>query len=203
MAGNARDTVDADLLLASASERRRELLEQIGYRVSVAAADFDEQSIRSDNPMELVQRLAAAKLGIVLEHLRSIDDERVGLPAIAADTVVLRKGRIMEKPDTVDDARGMLEQLSGGTHQVITGVAIQLPDPPDRRPTICYAETHVSFAHLSAQEIEWYLSTNEWRGVAGGYRIQESAARFITEIIGSYSNVVGLPLHLVYSILSF
>lgn len=200
---NAKDTADADLLLASASQRRKELLEQIGYRVSVAAAEFDEQSIRSEDPTELVQRLSAAKLQVVLQRLAAIDDERVTLPAIGADTVVLCRGSILEKPENEHEARSMLELLSGTTHQVITGVAVQLPDRTPNRPTVAYAETHVTFAPLSDAEIEWYLTTQEWDGVAGGYRIQDSAARFITGIIGSYSNVVGLPLHLVYSILSF
>lgn len=203
MTANAKDTADADLLLASASQRRKELLEQIGYRVSVAAAEFDEQSIRSEDPVELVQRLSAAKLQVVLQRLAAIDDERVTLPAIGADTVVLCRGAILEKPEDEREARSMLELLSATTHQVITGVAVQLPDRTPNRPTVAYAETHVTFAPLSDAEIEWYLATQEWEGVAGGYRIQDSAARFITGIIGSYSNVVGLPLHLVYSILSF
>ncbi|MFW5684095.1 MAG: Maf family protein, partial [Spirochaetota bacterium] len=133
-------------------------------------------------------------------------------PLLAADTVVAASGTILEKPASREHAREMLEMLSGRTHQVVTGVAfvagaidasgswlsVAAADAAVAR----FCESHVTFASLSVAEIEAYLDSDEWRGVAGGYRIQGLAARHITALSGSYSNVVGLPLNLVYSILT-
>jgi len=187
------------VILASASARRRELLEQIGYATEVEAPDIDEQAIRHPDPTTLVQLLASAKLRAVCARPGSSAHRAPEVPVIAADTVVLCGERILEKPSSESDAHSMIRLLSGQTHQVLTGVAVRLPGRA--KPIVRYAETHVTFAKMSKSEIAWYISTGEWRGVAGGYRIQDGASRFITTISGSYSNVVGLPLHLIYSIL--
>lgn len=183
------------IVLASASPRREELLRQIGIAPIVRPANIDESRIRHDNPARLAVQLAVAKA-------RAIEPPKgEDLPILAADTVVAAGNQILEKPTDVDDARRMLRLLSGTKHLVITGIAVIPPDG-DSEPRSGFAESSVVFAELSDDETEEYLASEEWRDVAGGYRIQGLAARYITGLSGSYSNVVGLPLHLVYSILS-
>lgn len=206
------------IILASASPRRRELLAQIGIEADVIPAHIDEEAIRHDQPVTLAVELARAKAQAVLERLAGGPGaEAAGRGAralLAADTVVAVAGEILEKPADRDDARRMLELLSGRTHQVVTGVAVAWTGgavgaasaPADRigLPAIHArsCETHVTFATLAASEIDAYLDSDEWHDVAGGYRVQGLAARYVTHLSGSYSNVVGLPLHLVYAILT-
>lgn len=183
------------IVLASASPRREELLRQIGIAPIVRPANIDESLIRHDDPARLAVDLAIAKA-------RAINTApNAGLPILAADTVVVVGAEILEKPRDVDDARRMLALLSGRMHRVITGIAV-IRDPDAREVVSRFAESRVVFADLSQEEGDEYLASGEWRDVAGGYRIQGLAARYITELSGSYSNVVGLPLHLVYSILT-
>jgi septum formation protein len=181
------------IILASASPRRDELLRQIGIVPIIRPAHIDEELIRHDDPARLATELAAAKA------LAVVDRAEDGLAILGADTVVAVAGEILEKPSDRADAARMVRLLSGRTHQVITGIAVvrRPGDPPVAR----FAESHVTFAELSDVAIDEYLASGEWRGVAGAYRIQGVAARYITWLAGSYSNVVGLPLHLVYSIL--
>ncbi|MFP4375657.1 MAG: Maf family protein [Spirochaetales bacterium] len=188
------------IILASASPRRAELLRQIEYEPIVIPAEVDEEAIRREQAADLVRALAQAKLEAVCARLEEEADRRVALlPVLAADTVVTRGDRILEKPTDRADASSMLSLLSGGEHAVMTGVAVRFPG--EREPVVAHAETVVTFADINSDEIDWYLDRGEWRDVAGAYRIQGVAARFISSIRGSYSNVVGLPLHLVYSIL--
>jgi septum formation protein len=204
------------IILASASPRRAELLRQIDYDPIVLPAHIDEEAIRRERAADLVQALAKAKLEAVCKRLSDQSDPRIGhMPVLAADTVVTQEGRILEKPAHVQDAREMLALLSGTAHTVVTGIAVRVPQVNDqtvedggvgaarnaRHIGVAFAETIVTFADMTEPELEWYLDSEEWRDVAGAYRIQGRAARFITSIEGSYSNVVGLPLHLVYSIL--
>ena len=195
----AQRPVPDRIVLASASPRRVELLRQIGIACEIHPAAIDENSIRHDDPVRLAVLLATTK---AKEVARRIDSP---LPLLAADTVVAVAGTILEKPLDRADARRMIGILSGRTHQVITGITL-LPvgrSPGGRDSMITgYAESHVRFATLSDDEVEGYLDSGEWRDVAGAYRIQGIAARYVTHLEGSYSNVVGLPLHLVYSILS-
>jgi septum formation protein len=174
------------LILASASTRRAEILRDSGYHFSVLSSAIDETPYHGENPDDLVQRLAIAKGELVAARA-------VG-PAIiiAADTEVTLDGHIFGKPRSSDDARHMLEKLSGRTHSVLTGVAlIRLPDAE----RITFVETtHVHFAALSAEEITRYLATGEPHDKAGGYAIQGRAGRYIPRIEGCYFNVVGLPL---------
>lgn len=184
------------VILASASPRRRELLLQIGIDPVIRPPEIDESSIRHHDPLRLPVELAQAKGRAVAANLGP-DEAR--LPILAADTVVAVADEILEKPSDRDDAARMLRALSGRTHRVVTGIAvIRRRDGADGLTTR-YAESRVTFAELSASEIEACLETDEWVGVAGAYRIQGVAARYITDLSGSYSNVVGLPLHLVYS----
>jgi septum formation protein len=174
------------LILASASPRRAEILHDAGISFTVLSSAVDETPFPGESPHDHVQRLAEAKAELVAARA-------VG-PAIvlAADTVVALEGRILGKPRSSDDARHMLEQLSGRTHSVFTGVAfVRLPDG-ERRSFV--ESTLVHFAQLSEDEINLYLATGEAFDKAGSYAIQGRAGRYIPRIEGCYFNVVGLPL---------
>jgi len=174
------------LILASTSPRRAEILHDAGFSFLVVSSAVDETPIPGEPPSELVQRLADAKAE--LAATRAVGPAIV----IAADTVVTLDGRIFGKPRSADDARHMLEQLSGRTHAVVTGVTlISLPDA--ERHTFVES-TLVHFAQLSAEEITRYLATEEPHDKAGGYAIQGRAGRYIPRIEGDYFNIVGLPL---------
>jgi len=174
------------LILASASIRRAEILHAAGFSFSILSSAIDETPYPSESALDLVQRLAVAKAELVAA--------RAAGPAIVigADTEVTLEGRIFGKPRSTDDARHMLEKLSGRTHAVVTGVAlIRLPDA-ERRTFV--ESTLVHFAQLSAEEITRYLATGEPHDKAGAYAIQGRAGRYIPRIEGDYFNVVGLPL---------
>ena len=174
------------LILASASERRASILRDAGIPFTVTSSAVDETPGPGESPHDLVQRLAAAKAELVAA--RAVGPAIV----IAADTIVTLEGRIFGKPRSSDDARHMLERLSGRTHAVLTGVAlIRLPDA--ERLTFVES-TLVHFAMLSADEINRYLATGEPHDKAGAYGIQGRAGRYIPRIEGCYFNVVGLPL---------
>ncbi len=175
------------LILASASERRAEILRDAGIPFTMLYSAVDETPYPGETPHDLVQRLAAAKAE--LAATRAVVGPAI---VIAADTVVTLEGRLFGKPRSSDDARHMLERLSGRTHAVLTGVAlIRLPDA--ERLTFVES-TLVHFAMLSAEEITRYLATGEPHDKAGAYAIQGHAGRFIPRIEGCYFNVVGLPL---------
>lgn len=196
------------VLLASQSPRRRELLAQIGIDALVEPADIDESAIRDPDPERLARVLAEEKARTVAKRIGPAPpDHLAGLPVIAADTVVALDHHILEKPQDESDARRMMEILSGRTHEVITGIAVIMPEPggaasPGRRPVVHASVSRVTLSLFSNRELDEYLESEEWRGVAGAYRIQGIAARYVEHLEGSYSNVVGLPLHLVYAILT-
>jgi septum formation protein len=174
------------LILASTSPRRAEILHDAGFSFAVVSSAVDETPFTGESPSELVQRLADAKAELAAARA-------VG-PAIvlAADTVVTLEGRIFGKPRSSDDARHMLENLSGRTHAVVTGVTlIRLPDA-ERRSFV--ESTLVHFSQLSAEEISRYLATEEPHDKAGSYAIQGRAGRYIPRIEGDYFNIVGIPL---------
>ena len=174
------------LILASASPRRAEILRSAGLPFSVLSSAVDETPVPSESPQDLVRRLALAKAELVAA--RALGPAIV----IAADTVVVLEGAILGKPRTSEDARQMLEKLSGRTHSVMTGVTlIRLPDV-ERREFI--ETTQVHFASISNEEIVKYLSSGEPFDKAGAYAIQGLGGRFIPRIDGCYFNVVGLPL---------
>jgi septum formation protein len=118
---------------------------------------------------------------------------------LTADTVVSVDGLILDKPETAGDAEDMIRRLSGRTHSVFTAVVMTGPSGPLRIEEV--AHTHVTFCTLDPREVEWYLRSGQWQDVAGGYRIQGVAASFVTRIDGSYSAVMGLPIHTVYSMI--
>ena len=174
------------LILASTSLRRAEILRDAGVSFTVVSSALDETPYPGEAPQALVQRLADAKADLVAA--RSVGPAIV----IAADTVVVLDGQVLGKPRSTEDARHMLEQLSGRTHSVHTGVSlIRLPDAQ----RLQFVETTlVHFSRLTADEISRYLATEEPYDKAGAYAIQGRAGRFIPRIEGCYYNVVGLPL---------
>jgi len=179
------------LILASSSPRRAEILANAGLSFSVLSSAVDESPFPGETPAALVQRLANAKADLVTARA-------VG-PAIvlAADTVVVTDDKILGKPGSTEDARGMLRQLSGRTHTVLTGVAlVRLPDGLRRQFT---ESTLVHFRPMTDEELSSYLSTEEPYDKAGAYAIQGQAGRYISRIEGCYFNVVGLPLSRVLS----
>lgn len=173
------------LVLASASPRRLQLLQQVGILPSdIDPADVDESPRRRELPHHYARRVARDKLDAVAAR-------HPGAFLLAADTVVAVGRRILPKAESEADARRYLALLSGRRHRVLGGVAVQ---GPDGRRAEALVTTAVIFKRLSSEELERYLAGGEWHGKAGGYAIQGAAAAFIPKIIGSYPNVVGLPL---------
>lgn len=174
-----------ELVLASASDRRLQLLAQIGITPErVVATEIDEAPLPGEKPRALAQRLAREKA------LAASASAGGGL-VLAADTVVACGQRILAKAGSATEARGHLERLSGRRHQVITALALIDADGRLRTRT---ALTRVTFKRLSANEIDRYIESDEWRGKAGSYAIQGLAGAFVRQLNGSFSNVVGLPL---------
>ena len=182
------------LTLASRSPRRAEILRAVGWEFAAIAADIDETRRESEDAVSYVQRLAQTKAETVVS--------KTSAPLVlGADTVVVIEGEILGQPRDDQDARRMLRLLSGKWHEVLTGVALlRVGTPPE--VLIDFARTRVRFAALSEAEINWYVATGEPRGKAGAYGIQGRAALFIEEIQGDYFNVVGLPVRLVYQLVS-
>ncbi|HXU01370.1 MAG TPA: nucleoside triphosphate pyrophosphatase [Polyangia bacterium] len=178
------DGVLPDLVLASASPRRRELLEQLGLLLQVTPANVDETPLPGERPAEYVRRVAAAKCDAVAAT-RAID-----LPIVAADTIVIVDDQILGQPRDEADARRMLLALAGRRHDVTTAYRISFGGRTlDRAVT-----TTVSFRSLQPAEVDAYVASGEWKGKAGGYAVQGRAGAFVTELRGSHTNVIGLPL---------
>ena len=173
------------LILASASPRRRELMHQIGLDFKVHPVDLDETPLPGELPDHYVERMARAKACAVQAEF----DDDLSL-VIGADTTVTLEGRILGKPRDREDALGMLRQLSGKAHKVMSGVALAGEHGCFARVSV----TEVCFRTLSDEEILRYWETGEPADKAGAYGIQGYAAIFVTAIWGSYSGVVGLPL---------
>lgn len=174
------------LVLASASPRRLQLLAQVGIVPdAVVAADIDETPKRAELPHDLALRLAAEKA------TASRDAAGEGAFVLGADTVVAVGRRVLPKAETAEEADQCLRLLSGRGHRVFTGVVLVTPAGALRRRVV---ETRIRFKRLSAADHRAYMECEEWRGVAGGYAIQGIAACFVTQLVGSYSNVVGLPI---------
>ncbi len=181
------------LVLASASPRRIELLQQAGIEPDrLYPADMDETPLRAEHPRSLAKRLSRAKADKALDGLRRDGAEESGSFILAADTVVAVGRRILPKAETTDEASNCLKLLSGRTHRVYTGVCLITPTGKVRQRL---SETRVRFKRLSREELEAYLASGEWRGKAGGYAVQGLAGTFVVKMVGSYSGVVGLPLY--------
>jgi septum formation protein len=174
------------LILASASPRRKELLEQLGIHVIAHAVDIDESVIAGESAGRFVQRLAMEKA----RRGHEVIENPGSLPVLGSDTIVVADDEILGKPVDRDDARSMLVRLSGKTHTVHTAVAIVT----ENRAVQAVSISRVSFTRLSEQDISLYLSTGEADDKAGSYAIQGIAGQFIEKLEGSYSGVMGLPL---------
>ena len=187
------------LVLASGSPRRLALLNQAGVEPdSLLPAEIDEMPMKGELPRALATRLARAKAEAALEAVR-LDEDLRGSFIIAADTVVAVGRRIMPKAEMLDEAAACLRLLSGRNHRVFSAVCLVTPKESFRHRLV---ETRVRFKRLSKEELEAYLASGEWRGKAGGYAAQGLASAFMVKIVGSYSNVVGLPLYETTTLLS-
>ncbi|MFO7777701.1 MAG: Maf family protein [Nitriliruptoraceae bacterium] len=171
------------LVLASGSPRRAALLARLGLRPQIRPPDIDERPLDGEHPSAVVARLAASKA-------RAVHRAGAGEVVLAADTVVVLDGQLLGKP--VDDgaATGMLQRLSGRTHEVLTAVAVHT-DAACHRAT---ETTRVRFRRLTAEEVHWYLDTGEPRDKAGAYGLQGAGAALVEGVDGSDTNVIGLPL---------
>lgn len=174
----------AQIILASASPRRSELLDQLNIRHSIHAIAIDETPRAHEAPLAYVQRMAVEKSLACQQWIKS------GLPILAADTTVVQDGLIMGKPTDQADALAMLARLSGTRHQVYTAVSLR-----GREHGQAISVTEVTFKALSEADMLAYWQTGEPLGKAGAYAIQGRAAQFVVSINGSYSGVVGLPLY--------
>ncbi|HXN22604.1 MAG TPA: Maf family protein [Candidatus Dormibacteraeota bacterium] len=181
------------LVLASASPRRAQVLRDAGFVFHVISSALDETPFAGESPQDLVRRLAESKAQLVAQ--RTIGPALI----IAADTLVAADSKLLGKPRDAGEAREMLRQLSGGTHSVHTGLAVVRL--PDQALHVELETTQVSFAPLSDQEIGAYISTGEPFDKAGAYAVQGRGGRYVTRIAGCYFNVVGLPLARLYRIL--
>ena len=167
----------------------------MGLPFSILPAEIDESQIIQTNPLKLTEELAKRKVEKVIEIMKA----RLPTWICGADTIIAMNGKIFGKPANREEAAAMLRELSGKQHKVVTSIALfnGQTGKIDCRGASCA----VTFAPLTEAEIEWYLDTNEWQGVAGAYRIQEMASCFITQIKGTPSTVAGLPLREFYVML--
>lgn len=180
------------LILASGSPRRLALLQQIGIEPDrLSPVDADETPRKAEAGRSLAKRLARTKAEMALDMARKhAPDESPYI--LAADTVVAVGRRILPKAELLDEASACLRLLSGRSHRVYTGITLITPKGAERHRLV---ESRVRFKKLSHEEFESYLASGEWRGKAGGYAIQGIGGAFIVKLVGSYSNVVGLPLY--------
>lgn len=181
-----------EFILASASPRRLELLARIGVKPDATVpADIDETPREAEKPADYARRMSAEKAAVIAEvHKNAF--------ILSGDTVVAVGRRILPKTEAEDEARTCLKLVSGRRHRVFSAVTLVLPDGTARHKL---SETIVSFKRLEASEIDAYIATGEWRGKAGGYAIQGAVEALIKRIAGSYSGVMGLPLHEVRTLL--
>ena len=186
--------MDDFIYLASQSPRRRQLLEQLGVRLSLLLPDDSDaaealEAVRAgEAPATYVRRVTRLKLDDAVRRLA--EQARPAAPVLCADTTVALGRAILGKPRDAQDAAAMLRQLSGQTHRVITAVALHAADAVHEAAS----ESRVRFAPLGEDDIAAYVDSGEWQGKAGAYAIQGRAAAFIAHISGSYSGIMGLPL---------
>jgi len=183
------------IILASESKRRQEYFKLLGLPFTCMPSYIDETLDKTMDIMRAVEDLAQRKVKKVLEMLKNENP----LWVLGADTVIDLDGKVYGKPIDREDARFMINAFQGRSHQVITALALY---NGRKREIDCRSvSSNVSFAPLSAGEIEWYLDSGDWEGVAGAYKIQGLSSCFITGISGSFSSIVGLPLREFYAML--
>jgi septum formation protein len=186
------------LVLASGSPRRIELLNQVGIEPDrLLPVTIDESPRKNELPRNLAKRLAREKAEAALAMVRA-DPELAGSLIIAADTVVGVGRRCLPKAELIEEAASCLRLLSGRSHRVSTGLVLVTAKGQLRQRLV---ETRVRFKRLSREDIDSYLASGEWQGKAGGYAIQGLAGAFVIRLVGSYTNVVGLPLYEVTTLL--
>ncbi len=189
---------ESRLVLASGSPRRLELLQQIGIEPErLLPTEIDETPERAEHPRALAKRLAGAKARAAADALAARGD--TGRFVLGADTVVAVGRQVVPKAEIEEDAVANLRFLSGRTHRVFTGIALVAPNGRLRQRLV---ESRLRFKRLSRDEIDRYVAGGEWRGKAGGYAIQGQAGAFVVRLVGSYTNVVGLPLYETLSLLT-
>jgi septum formation protein len=189
--------IDRSIYLASRSPRRRELLSHIGVKFHLllfrnrpnAAPDVDEEPLEGEEPRAYVMRVARAKAAAGWKRMLERNLPRA--PVLAADTTVALAGRIFGKPASRQEAEAMLAELSGQRHEVLTAVVVQYEDQVES----ALSASEVQFRALAPEEIRDYVATGESDDKAGAYAIQGRAALFVSEIRGSQSGIVGLPLY--------
>ena len=174
-----------NIILASASPRRKEILENANVKFKIMSSDIEELTLEGESPCQMVMRLAFEK-GI------NIADKQKSDLVISADTIVVLDNNVLGKPKDEKEARYMIESLSGKTHQVITGIS--LINLENNKKIIDYVISNVKFKNLSEEDINGYISTNESLDKAGAYGIQGYGALLVDEIQGDYFNIVGLPI---------
>jgi septum formation protein len=177
------------IILASGSPRRSEILTSVGWQFEKQVADIDESELDGETPEIYVQRLAREKAETVAEKFP-------GEIVLGADTTVVIENQIIGKPSDLNDARRMLETLSGNWHEVLTGVALV----KNGKSVVGLQSTKVKFAEMTEEEINFLVEKGEPLDKAGAYAVQAQAALFIEKIEGDYWNVVGLPVNLVYDL---
>lgn len=183
------------IVLASTSPRRQEILKELGIPFRVMTPDYDEPEIPGLAPESIAELHSMKKLESVMRSQVDINAPWI----LGADTLISLDGKVYGKPSDRDDAERMLRDFSGRTHSVITGISLF-----DAKINFISSRTSIStvtFMKLNDTQINRYLETGEWQGVAGAYRIQGLAACFIERIEGSWSGIVGLPIHDLYAIL--
>ena len=183
------------IILASGSLKRQEYFKLLGLPFSILPAEIDESQTAQTNPRKLTGEFAVKKVQKVIEVMK----DRLPRWICGADTIIALDGKIFGKPADREEAAAMLGELSGKQHKVVTSIALY--NGREGKIDCRSADCTVTFAPLTAAEIEWYLDTNEWQGVAGAYRIQGLASCFISHIKGSPSTVAGLPLREFYVML--
>jgi septum formation protein len=183
------------IILASGSLRRQEYFRLLGLPFSIIPSLIDEDIYGQASPQECAENFAIQKVNKIITLLQKQPPPWI----CGADTIISVDKEILGKPQDRDDARRMLTGLQGKSHEVITAVA--LFKGKDKTIDCRSVKSTVTFASLAEQEIAWYLNTGEWQGVAGAYKIQGLASCFISGIQGSYSAIVGLPIHEFYVML--
>ena len=179
------------LLLASTSPQRKSILEQLHIPFDVIAPRYDEETLGDADPLTVVREHARGKA-------RSVANIAGDRPVVSVDTAVVLEGRIFGKPTHPSEAEQMLEELSGKTHVVVSGLCLLTPGWED----VEHEATQVAFRELAPRELGTYVATGEWEGRAGGYAIQGRGAALVQSIEGDYLNVVGLPAGLLVRLLA-